>query len=105
MRNETHDKAVSPCDDELIEYGRVHLKIIIEICLLLSINSATDADEGVNAALRYSIIGGNSQNHFSIDGLTGEVSLLKSLDFESVRSYRLNIRAIGKYKVYSLESA
>jgi len=61
-------------------------------------NSATDADEGVNSALRYSIIGGNSQNHFSIDSLTGEVSLIKSVDYESTRSFRLNIRAIGKPK-------
>ncbi|CAL8121926.1 unnamed protein product [Orchesella dallaii] len=56
--------------------------------------SATDADEGVNAALRYSIIGGNNQNHFSIDSLTGEVSLIKTLDYEATRSFRLNIRAI-----------
>lgn len=62
----------------------------------LSVDSATDADEGVNAALRYSIIGGNNQNHFSIDSLTGEVSLIKSLDYEATRSFRLNIRAIGK---------
>lgn len=32
--------------------------------------SATDADEGVNSALRYSIIGGNSLNIFSIDSLS-----------------------------------
>ncbi|XP_035705378.1 protocadherin-like wing polarity protein stan isoform X3 [Folsomia candida] len=56
--------------------------------------SATDADEGVNSALRYSIIGGNTQNIFSIDSLTGEISLTKSLDYESTRSYRLNVRAI-----------
>ena len=35
---------------------------------------ATDADENENAALRYSIIGGNSQGHFSMDPLTGSVS-------------------------------
>lgn len=58
--------------------------------------SATDADEGVNSALRYSIIGGNTQNSFSIDSLTGEVSLTKGLDYETARSYRLNVRAIGK---------
>ncbi|ODM96856.1 Protocadherin-like wing polarity protein stan [Orchesella cincta] len=61
---------------------------------VISTVSATDADEGVNAALRYSIIGGNNQNHFSIDSLTGEVSLIKTLDYEATRSFRLNIRAI-----------
>ncbi|XP_046394946.1 protocadherin-like wing polarity protein stan isoform X2 [Ischnura elegans] len=54
---------------------------------------ATDADEGPNGAVRYTIISGNPQSQFSIDGLSGEVSLVKPLDFESVPSYRLVIRA------------
>lgn len=54
---------------------------------------ATDADEGQNAALRYAIIGGNMQAQFSIDSLTGDVSLAKPLDYEVMRSYRLVIRA------------
>lgn len=54
---------------------------------------ATDADQGNNAAIRYAIIGGNTQSQFSIDSLTGDVSLVKPLDYESIRSYRLVIRA------------
>lgn len=54
---------------------------------------ATDADAGVNAAIRYAIIGGNTQSQFAIDSLNGEVSLVKPLDYETVRSYRLVIRA------------
>lgn len=54
---------------------------------------ATDADQGTNAAIRYAIIGGNTQSQFSIDSLTGDVSLVKPLDYESIRSYRLVIRA------------
>ncbi|XP_050548978.1 protocadherin-like wing polarity protein stan isoform X2 [Daktulosphaira vitifoliae] len=54
---------------------------------------ATDADQGLNAVVRYAIIGGNTQGHFSIDSQNGEVSLVKSLDYESMRSYRLMIRA------------
>ncbi|XP_072940790.1 protocadherin-like wing polarity protein stan [Epargyreus clarus] len=54
---------------------------------------ATDADVGSNAAIRYAIIGGNTQMQFSIDSLSGDVSLVKSLDYEQVRSYRLVIRA------------
>lgn len=54
---------------------------------------ATDADRGNNAAIRYAIIGGNTQSQFSIDSMSGEVSLVKPLDYESVRSYRLVIRA------------
>ncbi|GLV44458.1 starry night [Carabus blaptoides fortunei] len=54
---------------------------------------ATDADQGNNAAIRYAIIGGNTQSQFSIDSLTGDVSLVKPLDYESLRSYRLVIRS------------
>ncbi|CAH1394992.1 unnamed protein product [Nezara viridula] len=50
---------------------------------------ATDADTGQNAALRYAIIGGNTQGQFSIDSQNGEITLVKPLDYESIRSYRL----------------
>ncbi|XP_059482643.1 protocadherin-like wing polarity protein stan isoform X3 [Neocloeon triangulifer] len=53
---------------------------------------AEDADQGANAALRYSIIGGNTQGQFSMDSLTGEVALVKALDYETTRQYRLVIR-------------
>lgn len=55
---------------------------------------ATDADTGVNAAVRYSIIGGNTQSIFSIDSLSGDVTLMKALDYELAKSYRLVIRAL-----------
>ncbi|XP_066601005.1 protocadherin-like wing polarity protein stan [Prorops nasuta] len=54
---------------------------------------ATDADSGNNAAVRYAIIGGNTQNTFSIDSMNGDVTLVKPLDYESMRSYRMVIRA------------
>lgn len=54
---------------------------------------ATDADDGNNAAIRYAIIGGNTQSQFAIDSMNGDVTLVKPLDYESVRSYRLVIRA------------
>lgn len=57
---------------------------------------ATDADEGKNAAIRYVIIGGNTQAQFLIDSLTGDVILAKPLDYEVLKSYRLVIRAQGK---------
>ncbi|KAJ8866707.1 hypothetical protein PR048_032568 [Dryococelus australis] len=50
---------------------------------------AVDADQGNNAALRYAIIGGNTQSQFSIDSITGDVSLVKPLDYELNRNYRL----------------
>ncbi|KAJ8914679.1 hypothetical protein NQ315_017377 [Exocentrus adspersus] len=54
---------------------------------------ATDVDQGVNAAIRYAIISGNTQSQFAIDSLTGDVSLVKPLDYETLRNYRLVIRA------------
>ncbi|KAM7293930.1 protocadherin-like wing polarity protein stan, partial [Ixodes scapularis] len=53
---------------------------------------ATDSDQGANAALRYSLIGGNTQGHFAMDSLTGSVTVLSPLDYESARSYRLVVR-------------
>lgn len=57
-----------------------------------------DLDEGQNAALRFAIIGGNTQGQFSIDSQTGQVSLVKPLDYEVMHSFRLVIRAQGKYE-------
>ncbi|KAH7641931.1 protocadherin-like wing polarity protein stan isoform x3 [Dermatophagoides farinae] len=54
---------------------------------------AHDADEGLNAAIRYSIIGGNTAALFHIDSLNGEVAVVGPLDYETARSYRLVIRA------------
>lgn len=74
----------------LIIIHNIHIKIFIHIY------RATDADLDANAAIRYAIIGGNTQMQFSIDSLSGDVSLVKPLDYEQVRSYRLVIRAQGK---------
>jgi len=54
--------------------------------------------------VRYAIIGGNTQGQFSIDSQSGEVSLVKSLDYEAMRSYRLMIRAQGIHLIYEIKS-
>lgn len=54
---------------------------------------ATDEDTGMNAAIRYAIIGGNLQNTFSIDSQSGDVSLVKPLDYENTKHYRIVVRA------------
>lgn len=54
---------------------------------------ATDADTGSNAAIRYAIIGGNTQNTFQIDSQTGDVILVKALDYEAVKNFKIIIRA------------
>ncbi|XP_054751092.2 cadherin EGF LAG seven-pass G-type receptor 2-like [Lytechinus pictus] len=54
---------------------------------------ATDADEGSNADVHFSLTHGNFENRFRIDSLNGYISLQNGLDFETTRSYRLSIRA------------
>ncbi|XP_016844332.1 protocadherin-like wing polarity protein stan isoform X2 [Nasonia vitripennis] len=54
---------------------------------------AIDADAGSNAAMRYAIIGGNTQNIFQIDSQTGDVILVKPLDYETVKNYKIIVRA------------
>ena len=54
---------------------------------------ATDADQGANAQIRYSITGGNTNDAFSIDSSTGQLSLSMPLDYERTESYRLTVRA------------
>ena len=44
---------------------------------------ATDADLGTNADISYSIIAGNSDDLFEIDGETGQIKVKQSLDLES----------------------
>lgn len=55
--------------------------------------SATDKDEGNNAKITYTISGGNSQEFFKINSLTGALSLQKPLDYEDTNQYTLKIRA------------
>lgn len=54
---------------------------------------AYDADFGNNAAIRYTLIGGNTRGHFRMDGVTGDISVVAPLDYETFRSYRLVVRA------------
>ncbi|KAG8198293.1 hypothetical protein JTE90_021547 [Oedothorax gibbosus] len=59
----------------------------------IAVIKAEDKDQGINAAVRYAIIGGNTQGHFNIDSLSGEISVVSALDYEMARSYRLIVRA------------
>ena len=51
------------------------------LVILDSIN-ATDADQGLNAEIQFLILSGDETNSFSIDPLTGRVTLTASLDRE-----------------------
>ncbi|QQP58448.1 Starry night, partial [Caligus rogercresseyi] len=55
--------------------------------------SAVDADDRDNAEIKYTIIGGNNDNIFSMNSENGNIRVQKSLDRESEDHYKLIIRA------------
>lgn len=55
--------------------------------------SAADSDEGPNGMVRYSISGGNERKEFAVDELSGDVTILQPLDFDTIQEYHLNITA------------
>ncbi|XP_046739792.1 cadherin-related tumor suppressor [Diprion similis] len=59
---------------------------------ILTVN-ATDEDDGPNGIVRYKISAGNEQKEFSVDAVTGAVTILQPLDYETVQEYHLNITA------------
>ncbi|ALC37924.1 ds [Drosophila busckii] len=61
---------------------------------------ASDADEGVNADIVYSIIGGNLGNKFSIDAHTGELTA-SALDREQHSRYTLQLQASDRGQPFS----
>lgn len=67
---------------------------------------ATDADQGRNAEVRYSIAAGNANGTFEMDPLAGVISTIKSLDRETIPDYTLLIRAsdLGIPELHSEET-
>ncbi|KAF2894632.1 hypothetical protein ILUMI_11530 [Ignelater luminosus] len=53
----------------------------------------TDADEGLNGDVFYSIASGNEDGRFEIDEATGQIVLARSLDRETTSKYRLTVIA------------
>uniref|UniRef100_A0A8D8W2C8 Protocadherin-16 n=1 Tax=Cacopsylla melanoneura TaxID=428564 RepID=A0A8D8W2C8_9HEMI len=55
--------------------------------------TARDADDGSNGELRYSLVRQYPEGtHFSVDHLTGTLTLLQPLDYETVTSYVLVVK-------------
>ena len=48
---------------------------------------------GSHAGIKYSIVGGDPDNTFTIDSDNGKITLAKALDYETKKFYRLIIRA------------
>ncbi|XP_075337551.1 protocadherin gamma-A2-like [Odontesthes bonariensis] len=57
--------------------------------------SASDADDGANGRIKYSITNSLDQAHtlFRINEDSGEIKIIGSIDYENARNYRINIRA------------
>uniref|UniRef100_A0A8C6RX97 Protocadherin gamma subfamily B, 2 n=1 Tax=Nannospalax galili TaxID=1026970 RepID=A0A8C6RX97_NANGA len=56
---------------------------------------ATDQDEGINAEITYSFhnVDEHVEHFFKLDKKTGEITTKDNLDFESAKSYSLNVEA------------
>lgn len=54
---------------------------------------ASDADQGVNSQVVFSITAGNRRDTFHIDSISGRLFLHKPLDYEDITNYVLNITA------------
>uniref|UniRef100_A0A667XGE9 FAT atypical cadherin 4 n=1 Tax=Myripristis murdjan TaxID=586833 RepID=A0A667XGE9_9TELE len=66
---------------------------------------ASDADEGTNGQIRFSIAGGNTNSDFRIDSVTGVISVAKQLDRETRSSYSLVVQAADRGSSPRVDSA
>ncbi|NXR56269.1 PCD23 protein, partial [Hippolais icterina] len=71
----------------------VHVKESIPIGSHITEVSAKDCDAGANAEITYAIISGNDRGHFFLDGRTGSLNLMKTLDYEDTMKFTLVIQA------------
>lgn len=55
--------------------------------------NASDLDEGPNGMVRYEISAGNERKEFAVDAVSGAVTILQPLDYDTVQEYHLNITA------------
>lgn len=54
---------------------------------------AIDGDHGPNGMVRYEIAGSHHSGEFSVNAVTGAVTILKPLDYDQVQEYNLNVTA------------
>ncbi|XP_028982383.1 cadherin-related tumor suppressor [Diachasma alloeum] len=59
---------------------------------ILTVN-AVDRDEGPNGMIRYKISSNSDRKEFSVHPITGAVTILEPLDYDTIQEYRLNISA------------
>ncbi|XP_048581442.1 protocadherin Fat 4 isoform X5 [Nematostella vectensis] len=75
------------------------------IGLTVATLTATDADATTNAIITFVIVSGNEGEAFSIDKVTGDITISKPLDYENgPRVYTLNISAMNNHTDLMLQS-
>ena len=57
------------------------------------VGAVAASDPDANSTLTYSIVSGNAGNVFAIDPATGQITVVGSLDFETVNQYALVVQA------------
>lgn len=60
--------------------------------------TASDDDSGMNGRVVYSIDSGNDKNSFMINGTTGEIVTVKTLDYENMKRHLLSVQATDQGK-------
>ncbi|KFR08661.1 Protocadherin-23, partial [Nipponia nippon] len=71
----------------------IHVKESIPVGSHITEVSADDCDAGTNAEITYAMISGNDRGYFRLDGKTGSVDLMKTLDYEDTMKFTLIIQA------------
>lgn len=54
---------------------------------------ASDNDQGPNGMVRYEISAGNERKEFDVDPISGAVTILQPLDYDTIQEYHINITA------------
>uniref|UniRef100_A0A8C3B786 Cadherin domain-containing protein n=1 Tax=Cairina moschata TaxID=8855 RepID=A0A8C3B786_CAIMO len=71
----------------------IHIKESTSVHSHVTEVSANDRDVGTNAEITYAIISGNDKQYFCLDGKTGSVDLIKTLDYEETMKFTLVVQA------------
>ncbi|KAJ3587684.1 hypothetical protein NHX12_011281 [Muraenolepis orangiensis] len=67
--------------------------------------SASDADEGSNGQIRFSVAAGDGGGAFRVDSVTGVISVARRLDREARASYSLTVQASDRGSVPRVDRA
>ncbi|XP_048187610.1 protocadherin alpha-1-like [Perognathus longimembris pacificus] len=78
---------------------RVHLLETTANGTLVARLNASDADEGLNGEVVFSLgsdVAPNTREKFNIDSSSGEIRVIGNLDYEEEKSYEIQVRAVDK---------